>query len=180
MFLTNCESEIIRLSDSEISRPMAIPLHPAQSRNATTLGNSLVVLACRCWQAGYEHNDPACWHYAWAAVSTVVGPCGACRIIGPVSELISMLGRVSKLPIKCLPTPCSRTSSTERALLDLLVSVQAGMPSAGAVYELCGEIDDDTVARVLEPVRELATNLFACGLAVATEKRAAAHALTLH
>lgn len=132
----------------------------AGSDSLATLGRSIVILACRCWQAGHDHENVDCWHYAWCVLAKSVGPCNACRILGPVSDLIGTLREISAPGLECYPLPCSKASPSEQAILDLLEAVQKGnLDTRRRVRGLCGKIEDASVRRLLEPARELASNL---------------------
>ena len=146
-----------------------------QRHQLKTRGDSLVILAYRCWQAGFDYSDAERWQYAWVALSNEFGPVQARPILSAIEDFVRGLRQVSVRQIDYYPPPCCRASHSEQVILELIAALQAGEPFVGHWIEaLCGDLPDASAARVLKPARALASSLLDAGIAVLADRPARA------
>lgn len=143
----------------------------ASCQQLTTRGDSLVILAYRCWQAGFDYGDAECWQYAWVTLSNEFGTCRARPILRAIEDLVRGIRQVSRRTADYYPPPCCRASDSEWAILELLAALQAGESQLDHWIEaLCGDLPQDSAAVVLRPARTLAANLLDVGIMVLADR----------
>lgn len=145
------------------------------NRCLTSRGDSLLILAYRCWQAGFDYSDAECWQYAWVSLSNEFGPCMARPVLSAIEDFVRAIREVSRRPVDYYPPPCCRASASEQVILELIAALQAGEPDVGhLVASLCGDLPDSAAVRVLRPARALACSLLDVGVAVLAHRPAPA------
>lgn len=131
----------------------------------TTPGDSLFMLAYRCWHAGFDYGDAECWQYAWTALSNALGPREARPLLGAVEDFVRCLRLVARHRLEYYPPPCCRMSDSEQQVLELVAALQAGAPDVTAqIDHLCGAVSDDAGRLVLTHARSLAARLNDVGI----------------
>lgn len=144
-------------------------------RCLTSRGDSLLILAYRCWQAGFDYSDTECWQYAWMALSNAFGPAKARPILSAIEDFVRAMREVSRRPVDYYPPPCCRASASELLILELIAALQAGEPHVGhLVVSLCGDLPHSAAARILRPARALASSLLDVDVAVLADRPAPA------
>lgn len=130
-----------------------------------------MILAYRCWQAGFDYGDSECWQYAWAVLSSELGPTRARAVLGQIEDFVRALREVGRRRIGYYPPSCCRTSASEQVILELIADLQAGEVNVGHRIEaLCGDVAEAAAARVLRPARGLASSLLDAGIAVLPDR----------
>lgn len=147
----------------------------SSQRKLTSQGDSLLMLAYRCWHAGFDYGDSECWQYAWTALSNALGPGEARHLLAAIEDFVRCLRLVSPRPPEYYPPPCCRMSTSEQQVLELVAALQMGEPSVLHRIELlCGDIAEDSCRLVLGHARTLATRLLDVGIAVLADRPAPA------
>lgn len=138
-------------------------------------GESLFMLAYRCWHAGFDYGDTECWQYAWNALSKAVGPDEARPVLGAIEDFVRTLRTVSRRSLDYYPPPCCRMSESERQVLALVAGLQAGLPEAdGIAHSLCGPMDEEARSHLLTHARSLAARLAGAGIAIQADRTSSA------
>lgn len=141
----------------------------------TSRADSLLMLAYRCWHAGFDYGDAECWQYAWTALSNALGPGDARHLLTAIEDFVRCLRLVSQRLPEYYPPPCCRMSPSEQQVLELLAALQAGEPDVPYLIEsLCGGIPEDGGSLVLGQARTLASRLLDVGIAVLADRPAPA------
>lgn len=138
--------------------------YPAE--RLTRRAESLVMLAYRCWQAGYDYADTECWNYAWTVLSNELGPREARPLLNAVEDLVRALRQATGGRVDYYPPPCCRTSAGERRLLALLSALQAGdaARTARSWADLCTGMRPPEADRVMVGATVLSRVLRAANL----------------
>jgi hypothetical protein len=140
----------------------------------TAQGDSLLMLAYRCWHAGFDYGDAECWQYAWTALSNTLGGARARHLLSAVEDFVRCLRLVSGGPPEYYPPPCCRMSASEQQVLELLAALQAGEADVHhRIEQLCGDVPVDGSRLVLGHARTLANRLLDVGIAVLADRPAA-------
>ena len=141
----------------------------------TSQGDSLLMLAYRCWHAGFDYGDAECWQYAWTVLSSTLCPGKARHLLAAIEDFVRCLRLVSQRSPEYYPPPCCRMSASERQVLELLAALQAGEPDVlHRIEQLCGDIPEDGCRLVLGHARTLADRLLDVGIAVLADRPAPA------
>ena len=127
---------------------------------------SLFMLAYRCWHAGFDYGDVECWQYAWTALSNALGTREARPLLGATEDFVRTLRAVSRRRIDYFPPPCCRVSDSERLVLELLSTLQAGDAIDDLIEDLCGSVSPDARSLLLAHGRALAARLGDVGIAL--------------
>lgn len=158
-------AEAGKASDSRLTRP----------------GESLFMLAYRCWHAGFDYGDAECWQYAWTALSNALGTREARPLLGATEDFVRTLRAVSRARIDYFPPPCCRMSDSERHVLAMLAALQAGAPEVdGLIEDLCGAVTPDAKSLLLAHGRTLAECLGDIGIALQAQGTAVRPLRSLH
>jgi hypothetical protein len=137
----------------------------ASEPRLTTRGDSLFMLAYRCWHAGFDYGDAECWQYAWTALSNALGPREARPVLGAIEDFVRTLRAVARRRLDYYPPPCCRMSDSEQRVIDLIAALQAGAPGAEDLIEdLCGALTEDAGRLVLAHGSTLASRLRDVGI----------------
>ena len=140
------------------------------AQRLTTPGDSLFMLAYRCWHAGFDYGDAECWQYAWNALSVALGPNVARPLLGAVEDFVRCLRRVARRRLDYYPPPCCRMSEREHQVLQLITVLQGGAPDADALIDgLCGPLTPDASRLVVVAGRALAARLLEAGITLRTQ-----------
>jgi hypothetical protein len=136
----------------------------------TRAGESLFMLAYRCWHAGFDYGDAECWQYAWTALSNALGAREARPVLGATEDFVRTLRAVSRARIDYFPPPCCRMSDSEHQVIELLAALQAGtQPVEELAEDLCGALSCDASALLLAHGRVLAARLGDVGIALQSQ-----------
>ena len=129
-------------------------------RRLVTRGESLFMLAYRCWHAGFDYGDAECWQYAWSALSQAYGPETARPVLGAIEDFVRCLRAEARHRLDYYPPPCCRMSASERQILELITALQGGAPNVdGLITALCGPVTPDASRLVVAAARALAARL---------------------
>jgi hypothetical protein len=109
-----------------IRNPDVRPALPKESIATCPDAEVLLLTAFRCWLAGYETSDIACWEVAWQGVSRDRPAAQAKRIIAEVSQFTRIFRQTLRQQFVHLPYCCSRITSDECALLHMVACAQHG------------------------------------------------------
>lgn len=122
----------------------------------------LVLTGYRCWQAGYETGDIACWEVAWNEFARIMGPHHAKTALGELSAWVRSLRSAACRALQHYPHSCRYVTSDEIKAVCMIGACQAGRcPLARAMaFELLGTSDIDGV---LNASAEFATALAGAG-----------------
>jgi hypothetical protein len=133
----------------------------------TRPGESLFMLAYRCWHAGFDYGDAECWQYAWSALSNALGTREARPLLGATEDFVRTLRAVSRARIDYFPPPCCRMSDSERHVLELLAALQTDELALDELIDnLCGAVTPDARSLLLAHGRALAARLGDVGIAL--------------
>lgn len=147
----------------------------ATQRQITAQGDSLLILAYRCWQSGFDYSDAECWQYAWVVLSNAFGPEKARPVLSAMEDFVRGVRRVGTRRLEYFPPPCCRASESEQAVLDLVAGLQRGEPKLDRWVEaLCGPLSAAAAEEVLTPARALASSLLEAGAAIVADASDAA------
>lgn len=84
----------------------------------------LVGIGFRCWLAGYQTGDIACWEEAWNTYAAELGP--ACAKVA-VTELACWVRTISQYalrPIEVFPAPCTTFCRDECMAVSMIAASQ--------------------------------------------------------
>lgn len=152
-----------------MTRDDTIDIH---RQRLTARGDSLVILAFRCWHAGFDYGDADCWQYAWAVLSNELGPRQARPILNNIEDLVRAMRAITLRRIEYFPPPCCRVSTDERAFLELIAALQAGETDVRRpISALFGDIGQTSLPQVLGPARALAGELLSTGIVVLADRQ---------
>jgi hypothetical protein len=147
----------------------------------TRPGESLFMLAYRCWHAGFDYGDSECWQYAWTALSNALGTREARPVLGATEDFVRTLRAVSRARIDYFPPPCCRMSNSESQVLALLAALQASEAEIDDLIEdLCGPVPADAGSLLLAHGRALAARLTDVGIALQAKTPTARPLRSLH
>jgi hypothetical protein len=147
----------------------------------TRPGESLFMLAYRCWHAGFDYGDAECWQYAWTALSNALGTHEARPLLSATEDFVRTLRAVSQARLDYFPPPCCRMSDSERRVLALLAALQTDEPDICDLIErLCGGLADDARSLLLAHGRALADRLGDVGIALQSQGPAPRPLRSLH
>ena len=97
-----------------------------------------LLLAFRCWLAGYETGDVACWELAWQRVSRTVPLADAKRIVAEVAQFTRVFRKTLACRFVYLPYCCARVTTDEHLAVRFIACAQVGEMSRAA--ELAGKL----------------------------------------
>jgi len=66
----------------------------------------LVAIGFRCWMAGYQTGDIACWEHAWNIYASELGPAPARAALTDLSCWVRKIHATSGRPIETYPAAC--------------------------------------------------------------------------
>jgi hypothetical protein len=103
----------------------------------------LLLTALRCWLAGYETGDIACWELAWQGVSRNRSLADAKRIIAELGQFTRVFRQSLTCRFVYLPYCCGRITDEERLALQLVACAQQGeLIRAGQLAHKLSNNDD--------------------------------------
>ncbi len=145
------------------------------SDRLTARSDSLLILAYRCWHAGYDYSDADCWRYASTVLVHALGVGEARLMLNAVEDFVYALRQASLGSVDYYPPPCCRASRGERQVLSSLAALQAGSEEAAelGLRELCGEAGEHCLI-LLSRARKLAMVLSDLGLILTADPGAPA------
>jgi len=85
-----------------------------------------LLVAFRCWLAGYETGDVACWELAWQGVSQTVQLADAKRIVAELAQFTRVFRKTLACRFVYLPHCCARVTVDERLAVQLIACAQLG------------------------------------------------------
>ena len=102
------------------------------------------LVAFRCWLAGYETGDVACWELAWQGVSTTVPLADAKRIVAELAQFTRVFRKTLACRFVYLPYCCARVTADERLAVQVVACAQRGeLPQAVELArKLCANDDN--------------------------------------
>jgi hypothetical protein len=86
----------------------------------------ILLTAFRCWLAGYETSDIACWELAWHGLARTVPFANAKRIIAELGQFARVFRGTLACRFVYLPHCCGRATADECLALQLVACAQAG------------------------------------------------------
>jgi len=125
----------------------------------------LVVTGLRCWMAGYEFGDIACWETAWDEYCRVLGPGNARTALAELQYWIRTLRDLATRPIGCFPHCCNRLARDEWAALSLISACQRQdlRAARAAARDLSGRTDHPALGRLTQAGGSFAAALAEAG-----------------
>jgi hypothetical protein len=84
----------------------------------------LVGIGFRCWLAGYETGEIACWEQAWTAYSSKLGTANAKRALSDLSCWVRAVRACALRPIKTFPPGCRGFCQDECMAISMIASCQ--------------------------------------------------------
>ena len=101
------------------------------------------LVAFRCWLAGYETGDVACWELAWQGVSTTVPLADAKRIVAELAQFTRVFRKTLACRFVYLPYCCARVTDDEHLALQVVACAQRGeLPQAVELAHKLSANDD--------------------------------------
>jgi hypothetical protein len=99
--------------------------------------------AFRCWLAGYETGDVACWELAWQGASRLLPLADVKRTIVEVGQFTRMFRQTLGRSFTYLPYCCGRVTAEECLAVQLVGAAQRGeLVAAGQLaHRLTGNDD---------------------------------------
>jgi hypothetical protein len=85
-----------------------------------------LLVAFRCWLAGYETGDVACWELAWQSVSRTVPLADAKRIVAELAQFTRVFRKTLACRFVYLPYCCARVSTDEHLAVRFIACAQLG------------------------------------------------------
>jgi len=85
-----------------------------------------LLVAFRCWLAGYETGDVACWELAWQGVCRTVQLTDAKRIVAELAQFTRVFRKGLGCRFVYLPYCCSRVTADERLAIQFIACAQLG------------------------------------------------------
>jgi hypothetical protein len=85
-----------------------------------------LLVAFRCWLAGYETGDVACWELGWQSVSRTVQLADAKRIVAELAQFTRVFRKTLACPFVYLPYCCARVTADEHLALQFIAFAQLG------------------------------------------------------
>ena len=86
----------------------------------------ILLTALRCWLAGYETGDIACWELAWHGLARIVPLPDAKRVVAELGQFARVFRGTLTCRFVYLPHCCSRVTADECLALQLVSCAQAG------------------------------------------------------
>ena len=86
----------------------------------------ILLTTFRCWLAGYETGDIACWELAWQGLARTVPLADAKRIIAELGQFVRVFRGTLATRFVYLPHCCGRVTADECLALELVASAQRG------------------------------------------------------
>jgi len=86
----------------------------------------LLLVAFRCWLAGYETGDVACWELAWQGVSRTVQLADAKRIVAELAQFTRVFRKTLACRFVYLPHCCARVTVDEHLAVRFIACAQLG------------------------------------------------------
>lgn len=106
----------------------------------------LVGVGFRCWMAGYQTGDIACWESAWNHYAGNVGVETAKDLVSELSCWVRSIHMKTARPIEVYPMNCSGFCRDECTAISLIAASQYGLCPAlrACAFALldCNELDD--------------------------------------
>jgi hypothetical protein len=87
---------------------------------------AFLLVAFRCWLAGYETGDVACWELAWQSVSRTVPLADAKRIVAELAQFTRVFRKTLACRFVYLPYCCARVTADEHLAIELIACAQFG------------------------------------------------------
>lgn len=84
----------------------------------------LVGIGFRCWLAGYETGEIACWEQAWTAYADALGPVDAKRALGDLSCWVRAVKGHAQRRIETFPPGCKGFCRDECVAISMIASCQ--------------------------------------------------------
>ena len=109
----------------------------------------LVGLGFRCWLAGYQTGDIACWEQAWDTFARELGPTRAKAAVTELSCWVRSVSHDAQRPITVYPNPCATFCRDECLAVSMIAAHQHGAhrdARASAFALLQSSMVDDVVA----------------------------------
>jgi hypothetical protein len=113
---------------------MSRRLKPAVAETGTAFRSAMPAIGCspeqlvgigfRCWLAGYETGEIACWEQAWTAYADVLGNADAKRALGDLSCWVRAIRGWAQRPIKTYPPGCQGFCQDECIAISMIASCQ--------------------------------------------------------
>jgi hypothetical protein len=133
-----------------------MPLSSAIERVAQTshlTGSEwLVGVGFRCWMAGYQTGDIACWEHAWNVYASELGPQSARAIVTDLGCWVRKIRDVSSRDIKTYPAACRTFCRDECIAVAMVAASQNNVCPAlrACTYALLGCANVDAVLKETE------------------------------
>lgn len=99
------------------------PFRPLEF-NAPGQAEHLVGLGFRCWMAGFETSDIACWETGWNAYVTALGPAQAKPAITELACWVRTLRSASCRKLSYMPFGCSGFCRDESIAISMIAACQ--------------------------------------------------------
>jgi hypothetical protein len=101
------------------------------------------LVAFRCWLAGYETGDVACWELAWQGVSKTVQLADAKRIVAELAQFTRVFRKTLACRFVYLPYCCARVTTDEHLAVQFVACAQHGeLPKAVELARKLSANDD--------------------------------------
>lgn len=84
----------------------------------------LVGIGFRCWLAGYETGEIACWEQAWTAYADTLGTADAKRALGDLSCWVRAIRGSAQRRIETFPPGCRGFCRDECVAISMIASCQ--------------------------------------------------------
>jgi hypothetical protein len=84
----------------------------------------LVGVGFRCWLAGYDTGDIACWENGWNAYSRVLGPERAKRAVTELACWVRAVRAAASRKIEYCPVGCAKFCADECMAISLIAASQ--------------------------------------------------------
>ena len=86
----------------------------------------LVGIGFRCWLAGYQTSDIACWEQAWDAFARELGATRAKAAVTELSCWVRTVSRATQRMITVYPNPCATFCRDECLAVSMIAAHQHG------------------------------------------------------
>ena len=131
------------------SRNDVRPRVPTTSISEWPDAEVFLLTAFRCWLAGYETGDIACWELAWQGVSRKRPLADAKRIIAELGQFTRVFRQTLTCRFVYLPYCCGRITDEECLALQLVACAQQGkfVGAAQLAHKLSNNDDHADIVR---------------------------------
>lgn len=112
----------------------------------------LVGVGFRCWLAGYQTGDIACWEVAWNSFAVALGPARAKRAVTDLSCWVRAINSAAQRPIEVFPAGCATFCRDECMAVSM---VAAGQNSVCPAMRACAYalLETSDVEQVVDSAR---------------------------